>query len=64
MDDSRIEYFIKVDGLMEMSNIENVDEVLNSSDGPIEIKVDPEKAIKARTLLADLQELDFDEKGK
>jgi hypothetical protein len=49
---------------MEMSNIEDVDKVLNSSNGPIEIKVDNEKAIKARTLLADLQELDFDEKKK
>ena len=64
LDDSKIEYFIKVDGLLEVSNIENVDDVLNSSNGPIEIKVDHEKAVKARTLLADLQELDFDEKGK
>jgi len=64
LDDSKIEYFVKVDGLKEISRNDNIDELLNTSNGPIEIKVDNEKAVKARTLLADLQELDFDEKMK
>ena len=64
LDDSKIEYFIKIDGMKEISPKDSFDDVLVSPLNPIEIKVADEKAPKAKTLLADLQELDFDEKAK
>ncbi len=54
LDESGIEYFINGNGNKES-------DPLISENAQIEIQVKHDKAVKARTLLADLQELDFDE---
>ena len=58
LNDAGIEYFIKNNGTLEGGA------KLDTSKGPVEIQVSRDISIKARTLLADLQELDFDEKKK
>lgn len=57
LDDAKIDYIVKGDGFEESSEIDTIGEIM-------EIQVINEKAPKAKTLLADLQELDFDEKTK
>ena len=60
LDDADIEYYIKGDGQGSKSSC-NSDDKYEKIETPIEIQVKLEKSVKARTLLADLQELDFDE---
>jgi len=57
LDDAKIDYNVKGDGFKESIEIDTSGETL-------EIQVVKEKSLKARSLLADLQELDFDEKRK
>jgi len=54
LDEAKIEYFVKGDGLTDSDSFE----------GPYEIQVINANSVKAKTLIADLQELDFDEKNK
>lgn len=54
LDESGIEFFVKGDGVSSL----NDGFPLNTR---VEIQVFHDKAAKAKTLLADLQELDFDE---
>lgn len=57
LEDAKIDYIMKGNGFNESSEID-------TSGDTLEIQVVKEKASKARSLLADLQELDFDEKSK
>jgi hypothetical protein len=57
LDEAKIDYIVKGDGLEKLNEINSLEETL-------EIQVIHEKSSKARTLLADLQELDFDERNK
>ena len=57
LDDAKIDYIVKGDGFKESSEI-------SPKSDPLEIQVINENALKARALLADLQELDFDEKNR
>lgn len=62
LEDCGIEYFVRNNGVKGTGDAgNNVNDKLN---GSVEIQVSSENSLKARTLLADLQELDFDEKAK
>ena len=64
LDDASIDFFVKYDGTLDSGKNKDLVEKIDSISFPIEIQVTNEKSSKAKTLLADLEELDFDEKTK
>ena len=64
LDESQIDFFIKYDGVLDSCKNKDLVEKIESITLPIEIQVSKDKASQAKTLLGDLEELDFDEKKK
>lgn len=64
LDDAKIDFFIKYDGAIESGKDKDLSGKMDSVSFPIEIQVPKDKSSQARTLIADLEELDFEEKAK